>query len=77
MQYVDAHPEWGIGRAASEAGNAAAFAEYWPAVSRAIACQQRLLDAAHRPGVGLSDGDRCPGQDRIAGVGHLATELRG
>ena len=48
MQYVDADPNWGIGRAARLAGNAAAFAEYWPAVSRAVACQRRLLDAAHR-----------------------------
>jgi nicotinamidase-related amidase len=48
MQYADADPNWGIGRAARLAGNAAAFAEYWPAVSRAVACQRRLLDAAHR-----------------------------
>jgi ureidoacrylate peracid hydrolase len=47
MQYVDAHPEHGIGRAAKEAGNAHAFAEYWPAVDRAIAKQCQLLDAAH------------------------------
>jgi nicotinamidase-related amidase len=51
MQYVDAHPEWGIGRAAQEAGNADAFAEYWPAVKRAISAQQRLLTAARRAGV--------------------------
>ena len=31
MQYVDAHPAWGIGRAARDAGQADAFAEYWPA----------------------------------------------
>jgi nicotinamidase-related amidase len=48
MQYADADPNWGIGRAARLAGNAPAFAEYWPAVSRAVACQRRLLDAAHR-----------------------------
>ena len=48
MQYVDAHPDWGIGRAAKEAGNAEAFAEYWPAVERAIVKQRRLLDAARR-----------------------------
>jgi nicotinamidase-related amidase len=48
MQYVDAHPEWGIGRAAREAGNGEAFAEYWPAVERALAAQQRLLEIARR-----------------------------
>jgi nicotinamidase-related amidase len=51
MQYVDAHPDWGIGRAAKDAGNAAAFAEYWPAVERAIRQQQRLLEAARRKGI--------------------------
>lgn len=51
MQYVDAHPDWGIGRAAKEAGKAEAFAEYWPAVELAIAKQQRLLEAARRHGV--------------------------
>src|SRR5579872_5089836 len=48
MQYLDAHPEFGIGRAAAERGNAEAFAEYWPAVDRAIAAQCRLLEAARR-----------------------------
>jgi nicotinamidase-related amidase len=47
MQYVDAHPDWGIGRAAREAGNAEAFAEYWPAVERALTAQLSLLEAAH------------------------------
>jgi nicotinamidase-related amidase len=47
MQYVDAHPDFGIGRAATEAGDAAAFADYWPAVNRAIAKQRQLLGAAH------------------------------
>jgi ureidoacrylate peracid hydrolase len=51
MQYVDAHPECGIGRAAREAGHAVAFAEYWPAVQRAVSAQLRLLDAAHDAGV--------------------------
>lgn len=48
MQYVDAHPDWGIGRAAREAGHAEAFAEYWPAVERALSAQLRLVDAARR-----------------------------
>jgi nicotinamidase-related amidase len=51
MQYVDAHPDWGIGRAAREARHAEAFAEYWPAVERAVHAQQRLLQAAHLAGV--------------------------
>jgi ureidoacrylate peracid hydrolase len=51
MQYVDAHPDWGIGRAAREAGHGHAFAEYWPAVERAVAAQLTLLEAARRAGV--------------------------
>jgi nicotinamidase-related amidase len=51
MQYVDAHPDWGIGRAAREAGQTEAFAEYWPAVEGAIANQRRLLQAARGAGV--------------------------
>jgi len=48
MQYLDAHPEHGIGRTAREAGHSAMFAEYWPAVTRALQCQLRLIEAAHR-----------------------------
>lgn len=51
MQYVDAHPEFGIGRAARDSGNSEAFAEYWPAVKRAISKQQALIEAARRAGV--------------------------
>jgi nicotinamidase-related amidase len=51
MQYVDAHQDHGIGRKAREAGAEAMFAEYWPAVKRALACQQRLIAAAHAAGV--------------------------
>ena len=51
MQYVDAHPDWGIGRAAREAGHVKAFAEYWPAVEGAIAAQLKLLQAGRRAGV--------------------------
>jgi nicotinamidase-related amidase len=46
MQYLDAHPDHGIGRTAREAGAQAMFAEYWPAVDKAVACQQRLIAAA-------------------------------
>jgi ureidoacrylate peracid hydrolase len=48
MQYLDAHPQHGIGRTADEAGTGEMFAEYWPAVERALAAQQRLIEAAHR-----------------------------
>jgi len=47
MQYVDAHPDYGIGLKARQAGADAMFTEYWPAVERALACQQRLIAAAH------------------------------
>src|SRR5438132_14044964 len=47
MQYVDAHRDHGIGRKAVVAGIEAMFVEYWPAVDRALACQQRLIAAAH------------------------------
>jgi nicotinamidase-related amidase len=48
MQYLDAHPEHGIGRTAREAGASEMFAEYWPAVERAVAAQRRLIEGAHR-----------------------------
>jgi ureidoacrylate peracid hydrolase len=51
MQYFDADPNSGIGRAAREAGHAEAFAEYWPAVERAVARQLTLLESARRAGV--------------------------
>jgi nicotinamidase-related amidase len=51
MQYLDAHPAFGIGRTAAEAGAGEMFAAYWPAVERALACQLELIDAAHRAGV--------------------------
>jgi len=51
MQYLDAHPDFGIGRIASEAGASDLFKDYWPAVERALGCQQRLIEMAHRAGV--------------------------
>ncbi len=51
MQYLDAHPDCGIGRTAALAGAADMFAEYWPAVERAVVAQQRLIGAAHRVGM--------------------------
>src|ERR671932_657726 len=51
MQYLDAHPCCGIGRAAREAGNGHAFSDYWPAVERAISKQLQLLDAARKANI--------------------------
>lgn len=51
MQYADAHPEHGIGRTARDSGASEMFADYWPAVERAVACQQKLIEAAHVAGI--------------------------
>jgi nicotinamidase-related amidase len=51
MQYLDAHPEFGIGRTANEAGTPEMFAQYWPAVRQALDKQHELIDAAHKSGV--------------------------
>lgn len=51
MQYLDAHPEHGIGATAREAGVDEIFEYYWSAVERALDNQRRLLDAAHRAGL--------------------------
>jgi nicotinamidase-related amidase len=51
MQYLDAHPEFGIGRTATEADAEEMFSAYWPAVQSALGCQRRLIDAAHGAGV--------------------------
>ena len=48
MQYLDAHPDFGIGRTAQEAGTADVLAQYWPAVRRALEKQKELIDAAHQ-----------------------------
>jgi nicotinamidase-related amidase len=51
MQYLDAHPEYGIGAKAHAAGIPEMFSDYWPAVERAARNQRRLLDAAHTAGI--------------------------
>jgi len=51
MQYLDAHPDFGIGRTAQEAGATHMFAQYWPAVRHALDNQKQLIEAAHRNGV--------------------------
>jgi nicotinamidase-related amidase len=51
MQYLDAHPDFGIGRTAREAGATDTFAQYWPAVRDAITKQKQLIEAAHTSSV--------------------------
>jgi nicotinamidase-related amidase len=51
MQYLDAHPDFGIGRTAQEAGTAEMFAQYWPAVRNALDRQKELIEAAHQTGI--------------------------
>jgi nicotinamidase-related amidase len=53
MQYLDAHPEYGIGAKAHDAGIPEIFADYWPAVERAARNQRRLLDTAHTAGINV------------------------
>jgi nicotinamidase-related amidase len=53
MQYLDAHPEHGIGAKAREAGIAEIFDYYWGAVESAISNQRRLLEAAHQAGLNV------------------------
>lgn len=51
MQYLDAHPEYGIGAKAHAAGIGEVFDFYWTAVETALVNQRRLLDAAHAAGL--------------------------
>jgi nicotinamidase-related amidase len=51
MQKLDAHPQYGIGARAREAGVGAIFDSYWTAVERAVVNQQRLLTAARAAGI--------------------------
>ncbi len=46
MQKLDAHPDYGIGARARDAGVGDVFDYYWTAVERAVVNQQRLLAAA-------------------------------
>src|SRR3979411_745322 len=51
MQYLDAHPDFGIGRTANEANATEMFAQYWPAVRNAVDKQKAVIEAAPRTGV--------------------------
>jgi nicotinamidase-related amidase len=51
MQYLDAHPEYGLGLKARAAGKAEAFEYYWGAVQAAVENQKSLLAAARAAGI--------------------------
>lgn len=51
MQYLDAHPEYGIGAKARDAGIEQVFDYYWDAVEKAVGNQRRLLETAHAAGI--------------------------
>lgn len=51
MQKADAHPDFGLGIKAREAGIEDRFAGYWEAVARAVQKQRLLVDAARAAGI--------------------------
>ncbi len=51
MQKADAHPDYGLGVKARQAGIEKTFEYYWGAVARAVEQQKQLLDAARAAGV--------------------------
>src|SRR6187200_1361786 len=51
MQYADAHPDYGLGIKARQAGIEKRFEYYWGAVQDAVKNQQLLLTAAREAGV--------------------------
>ena len=51
MQYLDAHPDYGIGAKARDADIGQVFDYYWGAVEAAIGNQQQLLEAARKAGI--------------------------
>ena len=51
MQKLDAHPDFGIGAKAREAGISHVFDYYWQAVDAAVVNQQRLLKSARLAGI--------------------------
>jgi len=69
MQYLDAHPDYGLGRKARDLGAFALVEEYFDAVAEIIPNIQRLHDVCRRSGVELihvcispftSDARECP-----------------
>lgn len=53
MQYLDAHPDYGIGAKARDADIGQIFDYYWGAVASAVKKQQQLLEAARNAGVNV------------------------
>jgi nicotinamidase-related amidase len=51
MQYLDAHPDWGIGREAKRQGREAAFSYYWQQVERITPRIRDLLDTCRELGI--------------------------
>ncbi len=51
MQKLDAHPDFGIGAKARDAGIGEVFDYYWRAVDAAVVNQQHLLTAARKAGI--------------------------
>ncbi len=53
MQYLDAHPDYGMGIKLREAGLHDSFDYYWDAVAKAAQQQQKLLSAARKCGMNV------------------------
>jgi len=53
MQYLDAHPDYGIGRRVREAGHFALLEEYFEMAAAAVACTTRLQAAARAASIEL------------------------
>jgi nicotinamidase-related amidase len=51
MQKLDAHPDFGMGKKARDAGIGQIFDYYWDAVQSAVRNQKRLLNAARAAGI--------------------------
>lgn len=53
MQYLDAHPDYGMGIKLREAGLHESFDYYWDATAKAVTQQQKLLSAARQCGMNV------------------------
>jgi nicotinamidase-related amidase len=51
MQYLDAHPDWGIGREARRQGRESAFSYYWKRVEEIIPKIRELQDMCRQLGI--------------------------
>lgn len=77
MQYLDAHPDYGIGRRAREAGHSDLLEDYYAMVAAAVRRTARLQEAARHAGVQLihvrirphtADARDCPPVTRLRKV---------